>query len=345
MIFLLLLAFMAAFLLTGFWLSLAQRRNWFDRPNHRSSHILPTPKSGGAGFVAAYTAFTLAVYATQPLAPSQLLVITAGLLLAVMGFVDDLRPNGLGIWQRIAVQAVASAVALALFEQVPPLTFPWGSIEPAAVRALLLLPALVWLINLYNFMDGIDGLAATEAIYCCLALALFTSGHDNAGVVTALSLGLALTVSGFLYFNLSPARLFMGDLGSNYLGYIIAALGGLAIQTGSVNVWTLLVLLGVFIVDTTATLVARMRAGAVWYHAHRSHAYQQAARRWNSHGKVVLAVALINVCWLLPLAWLTTVQEGWGILIALVALIPLHILGRLVRHAPQSHTDAPQASA
>jgi Fuc2NAc and GlcNAc transferase len=336
---------MAAFLLTGLWLSFAQRRKWFDHPNHRSSHVLPTPKSGGAGFVTAYTLFVLSVYATQPLDLQQLLVIAAGLLLAVMGLIDDLRPHGLGIWQRIALQVLASAIALALFELIPPITFPWGSIEPAWLRACLLLPALVWLINLYNFMDGIDGLAAMEAIFCCLALALFTRGHENAATITALSLGLALTVSGFLYFNLSPARIFMGDLGSNYLGYMLGALGGLAIQTGSVNLWTVLVLLGVFVVDTTVTLVSRMRAGAVWYHAHRSHAYQQAALRLHSHGKVVFIIGLINVCWLLPLAWLTTVQERWGILITLVAWIPLYILGRFVRQAPRLHSDAPQASA
>jgi Fuc2NAc and GlcNAc transferase len=325
----LLLVFATAFLATGLWLSLARSRNWFDHPNQRSSHVVPTPKSGGAGFVLAYTVFVVAMYLGEGLSLEALLLALVALVLAVMGFVDDLRP--LGISQRIGLHVMAAAVALLLLESVPALEFPWGALEPAWLRGGLLLLGLVWLINLYNFMDGIDGLAAIEAIFFCLALALLT-GFSDAPVTTMLSLGLALAVTGFLYFNLPPAKLFMGDLGSNYLGYMLAVLGGTAIQSGNVNVWTLLVLLGVFIVDATATLVGRMRAGLVWYHAHRSHAYQQAALRMGSHGNVVFVIALINVCWLLPMAWLTTLYEQWGLLLVFIAWMPLHLLGRLVTY-------------
>lgn len=324
----LLLVFVTAFLATGLWLSLAQRRNWFDHPNHRSSHVIPTPKSGGAGFVLAFTVFALSLYAGQVLTFNQMLLASSALLLAVTGFLDDLRP--LGIATRIGMQIVSSALALYLLGYIPPLVFPWGPIESYWVTAFMLVAGMVWLINLYNFMDGIDGLAATEAIFFCLALALLCR-TANLPMAAMLSLGLAVAVSGFLYFNLPPAKLFMGDLGSNYLGYLLAIIGGIAMQSGSVNVWTLLVLLGVFIVDATVTLVGRMRGGYVWYHAHRTHAYQQAAVRWQSHGKVVVAVALVNVLWLLPLAWLTTEYERWGLLLMLVAWLPLYVLGSVVR--------------
>ncbi len=342
LILLLLLVFAGAFLFTGLWLALAQRHKWIDLPNYRSSHVRPTPKSGGAGFVAAYSLFVLSMYAGQQLAAEHLLLVATGLLLAIMGFIDDLR--SLGIWQRIGLQTLAAVIALILLEPVPPVVFPWGAFEPEWLRGLLLVSGLVWLINLYNFMDGIDALAAMEAIFFCLALALFT-GAGGAEAVTTMSLGLALAVSGFLYFNLPPARLFMGDLGSNYLGYILGVLGGLAIQSGSVNIWTLLVLLGVFIVDTAATLLGRMRAKLMWYHAHRSHAYQQAASRLDSHGRVVLFIGLLNVCWLLPLAWLTTVHESWGVIITVVAWIPLYLLGRIIRQPPQAPTATSQKSA
>jgi Fuc2NAc and GlcNAc transferase len=322
------LVFVTAFLATGLWLSLAQRRNWFDHPNHRSSHVIPTPKSGGAGFVLAFTVFALSLYAGQVLTLDQMLMTSSALLLAITGFLDDLRP--LGIATRIGMQVVSSVLALYLLGGVPPLLFPWGPLEPAWLVGLMLVAGMVWLINLYNFMDGIDGLAAIEAIFFCLALALLCR-TANLPMAAMLSLGLAVAVSGFLYFNLPPAKLFMGDLGSNYLGYMLAVVGGVAMQSGSVNVWTLLVLLGVFVVDATATLVSRMRSGQVWYHAHRSHAYQQAALRWNSHGKVVSVIALINVLWLLPLAWLTTVYESWGVLLLFVAWLPLHVLGSVVR--------------
>jgi Fuc2NAc and GlcNAc transferase len=338
----LLLVFATAFLATGLWLALAQRRRWFDHPNHRSSHVVPTPKSGGAGFVVVFTLFAWALYLGQQLTLDELLLVASALILAVTGFADDLRP--LGIWQRVGLQIVSAALALILLESVPPLVFPWGEFDPAWLRGCMLAAGLVWLINLYNFMDGIDGLAAMETIFFCLSLALLT-GSGSAPAVTTLSLGLALAVSGFLYFNLAPARLFMGDLGSNYLGFMLGVLGGLAILSESVNVWTLLVLLGVFIVDSTVTLAGRMRAGLVWYHAHRSHAYQQAALRLNSHGKVVLAVALINIGWLLPLAWLTTVYGDWGLLLTFVAWLPLYVLGRLVRQPLQVATEASQAAA
>lgn len=326
----LLLVFVTAFLATGLWLALARRRKWFDHPNHRSSHVVPTPKSGGAGFVLAFTVFALALYLGEILTLEQLLLTATALLLAVVGFMDDLK--SLGIAQRVSVQVVCAVLALYFLDFVPPLVFPWGALPDWLVAGMLVL-GIVWLINLYNFMDGIDGLAATEAIFFCLALALLT-GKANMPMATILSLGLALAVAGFLYFNLPPARLFMGDLGSNYLGYLIAILGGLGIQAGSVNVWTLLALLSVFIVDATTTIVVRMRSGAVWYHAHRSHAYQQAARRYGSHGKVVLAIALINVFWSLPLAWLTTLFEPWGVLLVLIAWLPLLLLGRFIKDEP-----------
>jgi len=328
LLFSLFLVFVTAFLATGLWLSLAQRRNWFDHPNHRSSHVYPTPKSGGAGFVLAFTVFALSLYAGQVLTLEQMLLAASALLLAITGFLDDLHP--LGIATRIGMQIISSVLALYLLGSVPPLVFPWGALGPAWLVALMLVAGMVWLVNLYNFMDGIDGLAATEAIFFCLALAVLCR-TANLPMAAMLSLGLAVAVSGFLYFNLPPAKLFMGDLGSNYLGYMLAVVGGVAMQSGSVNVWTLLVLLGVFIVDATATLLSRMRSGQVWYHAHRSHAYQQAALRWNSHGKIVCVIALINVLWLLPLAWLTTVYESWGVLLLFVAWLPLQVLGSVVR--------------
>jgi Fuc2NAc and GlcNAc transferase len=328
LLFSLFLVFVTALLATGLWLSLAQRRNWLDHPNLRSSHVIPTPKSGGAGFVLAFTVFALSLYAGQVLTIHQLLLASSALLLAITGFLDDLRPLSIAV--RISMQIISSTLALYLLGGIPPLMFPWGPLTPEWLLAIMLVAGMVWLINLYNFMDGIDGLAAMEAIFFCLALALLCR-TANLPMAAMLSLGLAVAVSGFMYFNLPPAKLFMGDLGSNYLGFMLAILGGVAVQSGSVNIWTLLVLLGAFIVDATATLVGRMRSGQVWYHAHRSHAYQQAALRWNSHGKVVVVIALINVLWLLPMAWLTTVYESWGVLLLFVAWLPLHVLGSVTR--------------
>ena len=298
-----------------------------DRPNERSLHDKPVPRTGGLGL---HAGVFLAWPLTWVEAPAVLWVAFAGLL--IVSLMDDIR--GLPVLARLAAHLLASG-SVATFLLLP---------EHGLMAACIATLGITWLINLYNFMDGIDALAAMEAIFFCLALALFT-GAGGAEAVTTMSLGLALAVSGFLYFNLPPARLFMGDLGSNYLGYILGVLGGLAIQSGSVNIWTLLVLLGVFIVDTAATLLGRMRAKLMWYHAHRSHAYQQAASRLDSHGRVVLFIGFLNVCWLLPLAWLTTVHESWGVIITVVAWIPLYLLGRIIRQPPQAPTATSQKSA
>jgi Fuc2NAc and GlcNAc transferase len=316
----LMIFFLLTWLLTRGWLHLASRQDWLDRPNHRSSHQRPTPKSGGVGFVVAYSLFVLLLYTSGQLALVNLLVVLAGLVLAVTGFLDDL--HNLRITIRLGMQLLVVAFAVLMLGRLPELILPWAVLESAWLLTPLYMLGLCWLINLFNFMDGIDALAASEAIFFCLVLAL-SSGSGAGNDLQFLALGLAVTVSAFLYFNLPPARLFMGDLGSNYLGYLIGMLALLAIQTGVLEVWSALILLGSFIVDATFTLFGRIRSGGVWYHAHRSHAYQLAAIRLGSHGQVVAAMALINVFWLLPLAELAQHFSRWGAVIMLVAWTPL----------------------
>lgn len=332
----LLLVFVISLVATGLWLRTANARHWLDRPNHRSSHAVPTPKSGGAGFVLAFSAYAFLMYTSGRIELELLLLLSLALILAGLGFADDLRD--LGIKLRISIQLLVAAVAITLSSPLPAVLFPWGSIEAAWILWPVLVVGLVWLINLYNFMDGIDAMAAMESVFFCLALAWFFASGSNMPL-TWLTLGLAVSVSAFLYFNLPPARLFMGDLGSNYLGYMTGLLGLIAMTTQVVNGWTILVLLGIFIVDTTTTLVGRMWAGAVWYHSHRSHAYQQAAMKYGSHVSVVAGAALINVLWLLPMAWLTTQFEQSGLWLTAVAWLPLFLLGRYFKRKGPDQAD------
>ncbi|MES2624330.1 MAG: glycosyltransferase family 4 protein [Pseudomonadota bacterium] len=305
------------------WFRFAQKRLWLDQPNHRSSHAMPTPTSGGIGFVIAFFLYTLILFWLQVINFNELLLLSAAIVLAITGFIDDLRD--LSIQKRLFSQfAVCCFVVLTI--QGNPVLVVFGDlqIEGIEVRIFILL-GLLWLINLYNFMDGIDGLAVTEAIFFSLSIALLVLSQGNYAIAI-IALGLALSLCGFLYFNLSPAIIFMGDLGSNYLGLLLGVIGTLGIVSGTVNVWTVLVLLSVFIVDSTTTLIARMRAGLVWYHGHNSHAYQYAARMFKSHGKVVAAVCFINIFWLLPLAWMTIRYQEAGLILTGLAWIPLAIL-------------------
>jgi Fuc2NAc and GlcNAc transferase len=320
--------FLSVLLISGFatlcWLHTARKWLWLDQPNQRSSHIMPVPTSGGLGFVIAFASFTSLLFAWQLITLNELLLFSAGVLLAITGFVDDLK--GLSIQKRLMIQLAASLFIAFMIETAPVIDMLSGwQISGIASRTLLVF-GFLWLINLYNFMDGIDALAVAEAIFYSLAIALFDLAGGG-GQVSILALGLAIALCGFLYFNLPPAVIFMGDTGSNYLGLVLGVLGVIGIMSDTITVWTMLVLLGVFIVDSTVTLIARMREGAVWYHGHKSHAYQRAARKLNSHGKVVLVVCAINIAWLLPIAWMTTRYQTAGLLLTVLAWLPLALLG------------------
>jgi Fuc2NAc and GlcNAc transferase len=334
----LVIVFVLAFALTALWLALALRRQWFDHPNFRSAHAIPVPKSGGIGFTVAFSLYTFRLWVGDILDTSQFLAINVALVLAVTGMLDDFR--NLSIRVRLAVQLLAVLLVVVLLHPHPELVLPWGSFNPGLVTVPLLVLALVWLVNLYNFMDGIDALAASECIFITLALAWF-GGKSGAIPLFVTALGLAVAVCGFLYFNLPGARLFMGDLGSNYLGLVLGVLSLVALEAEVVNIWTILVLFSIFLLDSTTTLTGRMWAGHVWYHGHNSHAYQQAAAALSSHGRVVMGVAAINLLWVLPAAWMTLRFADAGLLIVAVCWFPLMVLWRYCKGFGASRESGP----
>ena len=317
----LLAAFVAALLLSWLWRKLASQLSCFDIPNERSSHSQPVPRSGGLAFALVFLVGVWLGVPDNSLMAEWLPVYLPVLLVILSGVIDDFR--GLGIAARLGLQSLSVALALSAIPALPTLPLPGlPDLQSAPVMLVLLFIAWLWFINLYNFMDGLDALAASEAIFAALAIALF-AGIAGEWQLCMPALLLAVAVAGFLYFNLSPAQLFMGDAGSNFLGFLLMALGLTAVHLGLASLWTLLILFGVFIVDSTVTLLSRMHARELWYHGHRSHAYQRAADRLGSHGKVVMGVSLLNLCWLLPLAWLSTRLEHAGLMLTVVAWAPL----------------------
>ena len=174
-------------------------------------------------------------------------------------------------------------------------------------------------------MDGIDGLASIEAICVCCgaALAAWLSGFHE---LVWAPLLLAATVMGFLYWNFPPARIFMGDAGSGFLGITLGILSLQASWANSTFLYIWLILLGVFIVDATVTLLRRLVRGDKVYEAHRSHAYQFASRHFGSHRMVTLTVAAINIGWLLPWALAVAVLGVDGLIALILAYLPLVFL-------------------
>jgi Fuc2NAc and GlcNAc transferase len=295
-----------------------------DLPNARSSHAVPVPRGGGVGIVVAF--LSAVVWDLEKrLIPDRLAwaLIGGGLAIAIAGILDD-RFN-LAVWPRIVVHSVAAAWAVWCLDTTHHLHLGGGGDLWAWVRRCAAFAALVWLTNLFNFMDGIDGLAGMEAV-CVSALGAFLLLRDDLVGGEQLSLMLCAAALGFLVWNWPPAKIFMGDVGSGFLGFTLGTLALFSSATNSKLVWPWLILLAAFIVDATVTLLRRMFMRARWYEAHRSHAYQHAANASGSHAKVTLAVAAINIGWLFPLAWAASRYSKAGPIFAAVAVISLAYL-------------------
>jgi Fuc2NAc and GlcNAc transferase len=185
---------------------------------------------------------------------------------------------------------------------------------------------IVWVLNLFNFMDGIDGIAAAEAIFVVTSGALLSIHSDTGMLAAPAAIVFGAACLGFLGWNWAPARIFMGDVGSGYLGYVIAVLAIASSHDNPTALLCWLILGGVFFCDATVTLVRRVLRGERVSQAHRSHAYQWLARRWRSHSRVTLAVTAINLLWLLPCALFASEHAslaGWTVVVALAPLIAL----------------------
>lgn len=323
----LLMALIVSALLTDLLHRYAMAFKLLDIPNARSSHRLPTPRGGGLAIVIVFLAgLTVFALAGIPIAKTVWVICGVGSGVALVGFWDD--HSHVPAHRRLMAHFIAAALGLYGLGGMPPLLVFGYSIAPAWFEQVFGLFYLVWLLNLYNFMDGIDGLAAIEAMTVCLGVVvLYLITSESTGQLWALAL-LGISVTGFLVWNFPPARIFMGDVGSGFLGIV---LGLFSIQSAWIApqfFWSWLILLGVFIVDATLTLMRRFLSGEKIYEAHRSHAYQVAARRYHAHKPVSVMIGIINVCWLLPLAlWvgLGSLEGVFGLVIAYCPLIMLAI--------------------
>ncbi|WP_438307217.1 MraY family glycosyltransferase [Pseudomonas guariconensis] len=302
----------------------ALARQLLDVPNARSSHSQPTPRGGGVAIVLAYLLALVGLLVAGTLDSSWAwAMLGAGCLVAALGFLDD-HGHIPARW-RLLGHFMAAVWLMSWVGGLPDLEILGQVLNLGWVGYFFGGLYLVWMLNLYNFMDGIDGIASAEAITTCLggALAALIGGHT---ALIAPALLLAAATSGFLLWNFPPARIFMGDAGSGFLGLMLAALSIQASQAAPELFWSWLILLGVFVVDATYTLMRRLLRGEKLYEAHRSHAYQFASRQHGRHLPVTVVIVIINVLWLLPLSLM--VASGWldGLTGILTGYFPLLLL-------------------
>ncbi|TCV55893.1 MraY family glycosyltransferase [Pseudomonas fluorescens] len=324
-----LLWLMFAVALLGFFLTWILRRyalsrSLIDIPNARSSHSVPTPRGGGVAIVLSFL-IAMPILAEGNVLTWNVMIslLGAGAGVAILGFLDD-HGHIAARW-RLLGHFSAAAWALFWLDGLPPINLGGLSVSLGWLGHVLAAFYLVWMLNLYNFMDGIDGIASIEAMCACLAAALlyWLAGYDD---LLFAPLTLAMAVAGFLYWNFPPARIFMGDAGSGFLGITLGVLSLQAAWVSPKLFWGWLILLGVFIIDASVTLIRRLVRGDKVYEAHRSHAYQFASRQFGRHLPVTLAVAAINLFWLLPVAACVVLWGMDGTLGLVIAYIPLVLL-------------------
>jgi len=317
--------FVLSIVLIGFARGYALKKNIVDLPNSRSSHRVPTPRAGGIGIAVSYVAALCGILLCRLIDfKTAATLIIAGCAIAAVGFLDDLLQ--LSARTRLAVHLAAAVfvvVTVGGFSERALVRWGLGEFWIGSTFAVLV---LVWGTNLFNFMDGIDGLAASESIFVSGAGGwLYWLSGGDAGI-TAAMLGLAAASLGCLVWNWPPARIFMGDVGSGFLGFVMIALYMIASQRTRVPIEILPILGGVFLTDATTTLVRRFFRGDRLVEAHRMHAYQHLARKFGSHRQVTLMAIAVNLFWLLPWAYVATRFPDSAQMCLAAALLPLVVV-------------------
>lgn len=316
-----LIFFILAFGFTYFMRAYALKKNIIDNPNERSSHSIPTPRGGGVAVVGSYLlALVTLMYSQQLALHTGFVLMAAGFVIALLGFLDD--HGHINSMLRLAIHfLVAIGVVLSLggFAEVT----VFNGVQLGFIANIIAVLFLVWLLNLYNFMDGINGIASVEAITTTMSMAilyLILNTSLNADILWLL----AACVFGFLLWNFPKAKIFMGDACSGFLGLTLGILALVALKENLALFCAWIVCLGVFVVDATYTLIKRVLNGYKMYDAHRSHSYQILSRKCGSHTPVTLVVASINLFWLFPIAYITVTQNIiYPEVAVLIAYIPL----------------------
>jgi Fuc2NAc and GlcNAc transferase len=280
-------------------------------PNERTLHAAPTVRGGGVVVAIVFLAGVLVQWLAGELFTRWFLALFAGgAAIATLGFVDDIVH--LSTRLRLCCHLALAAWATGCIGDA----LGWGI--PGELLAMV---ATVWMINLFNFMDGIDGMAGSGSLFFAVVSVVLLGWAD-----ATLSMTFALLAAaslGFLLFNWPPARLFMGDSGSGFYGYTFAVLAMITIEQGRISLWTWLIVLGYFVGDTTTTVVLRAARVPQFWGTHRSHAYQNLARVWNDHLRMTLLVCVVHAGWLFPLALASATWPALGPIFAATALAPI----------------------
>ena len=333
--------FFFALIITGLVRKYSLKNALIDVPNDRSSHTVPTPRGGGLSIaLSVLLGIGLLFFGGWVPMEFALALGIGGLIVVIIGWIDDHRHIP-ALWRAISYFIAASwaIVCLGGLERIQ-----LGSqvLSLGHMGTFLAIFWIVWLTNLYNFMDGTDGLAGSEAICISLfaGIIFWSTGETGLAIICFVIL---MSTCGFLYWNWPPARIFMGDVGSCLLGFAFGVLSIIGEKGGTITIAIWFILLAVFIGDATLTLLMRIMKGEKWYQAHKSHAYQRLAQLGMSHKNLVLSLLLINIMILWPMATMAFVWGEYSYHIAAASILLISVLwGAIQVHYYRHHSSCSQ---
>ena len=320
--YILLLIYMMSFSLTiggvYLYMKIAINRKILSNPNHRTLHKSSTPRGGGVVFSLIFVIFSLYFWFNDPNNYVIYLIISFGGLAALLiGFIDDLV--NISAIKKFILQILLASWAVFWLDGGPLISIDW---IPNIIVLFISMFFLVWIMNAYNFMDGIDGMASLGGILASILIALIIIITNGLTLTALLLLLLFSTMIGFLIFNWPQAKVFMGDSGSMFLGYFFGCIVLYTTMQNEVTIWTWIIVFGYYIADTTTTQIMRVIMVKKWYAPHRSHAYQNYARLVDSHLKTIILFVLYYLIWIIPLLIWSLIDPDYALFISFLAVIP-----------------------
>lgn len=329
-----LIAFMVAAGLVWRFCDPASRLHILDHPNERSLHTRPIPRSGGIAVLSGIVLGAIVVIIIYPPDGQLGALLLSGAPVAAISFLDD--RYGVHPGARIVLHVLVAGILLLMGfapEAIHLASLAWQ--PPTILLVAFLILFVVWMINLYNFMDGMDGFAGGMTVIGFTTMAIL-GGQAGDSLFAVASLLVAAAAAGFLLFNFPPARIFLGDTGSSTLGFLAAALSLWASRDGLFPLWISVLIFSPFIVDATVTLICRLLRGEKIWQAHKSHCYQRLVQIGWGHRRTVLAEYLLMLaCSLSALLAVQLPSAGQIILIAVWLLaytLFIVAVGRLERY-------------
>ena len=274
-----------SFLLTYLIIRVALKKKIVSIPNERSLHDTPIPIGGGVAIVLTWYAGISILYFCGKLEKDLYYALMSGIILTIVSLTDDL--TSLKPLVRLIFHFITAIAAFMFLGGLRPLIIPAINMDYSFITYPLAVVGMVWFINLFNFMDGVDGFASLEAIIICLLMFVFSGSIVNILLIAC--------ISGFLFWNWPKAKIFMGDVGSTQLGFILVVLGINAHNTYQFSILNWIMISSPFWFDATLTLYRRWRNGERLGEAHRKHIYQRLVRAGFSHLQVNIYLLIINM--------------------------------------------------